>query len=311
MRFFNRRGRSRSVDRNANKNKRGEAHAAHKNDKKQGSDDSVGSELPTVDQFEIAVPSRSFASASVGHDRFHDESREDDALDNRSCTDISSITSVSYRAGYYYLRNIKNKKAPEKKVKQSGCVPSCSCSWLTCCCCAEAKSEIATDAATTNAPTSAKNSLIAQKSRKYHTSAGRKAKMAARGRPPQTGLGYPPQNVHRGSASRGRYNARESILRDPADRPQPPIPIQNDERMMYPVLKRNHSLFDELSEEEELPVYGQKRRPQQQVKSRKNKSKAWLMRASGVGGQDYYGNNRDRPRSRSRGRNSRGRVERY
>lgn len=292
MRFFSRRGRSRSVDRagrakRESRQRHHDAYLPHKHDKKHNKreDASVGSDLPTLDQFEIAVPSKSFASNSFGASDPPLESREDQEDDDRSRSDISSITSVSYRAGYYYLRSIKNKK--EATAKSSGCLPSCSCaacmpcscSWLTCCCCREAKSELAAAASGMEATATTTTNSILDHPPPHHPSVRAKARKAQNaGRRAICPDGQP----KRGRKSSGR---RHKIVEEVAS----PVPE----------IKRDHSLFDELSEEEEMRAgYGGHRRQappssqyhhKMQHNQRRNKSKTWLSRRQGhhASGPEY------------------------
>lgn len=333
MKFFNRtrRGRSKSVDRNHVKNRNVAASrprvqqkqtiskASRKKSYQDRSDSSVGSDLPADDQFEIAVPSKSFASTDLGEENRikipHLESREDRDAENRSTTDISSITSVSYRAGYYYLRNLKKTKDLEQNKSSgcgNGCLPSCSCascmpcscSWLTCCCCAEAKTELATQKTTvttemssTAKPVSQNSLLLDQappRSRPKQKSSdkARKSNGSGRGR----------------SSSRGRRRSgsnRRFAMPDHDSR--------QDERdsPMYPSLHTNHSLFDELSEDEEMAnknKRGDRKQQssqrklsyhQQQQSQRKNHKKNWLhLRANN--NPEHTGGQRSRNRSRGR-----------
>ena len=322
MRFFNRRGRSKSVDRSAKSKRDREEQQYHQphivKQKSKACDDSIGSELPTLDQFEISVPSKSFASAVSVGDQLNElpfDSREEDEFDNRSTSDISSITSVSYRAGYYYLRNVK-KKMPEKK-KHSGCLPSCSCtacmpcgcSWLTCCCCSEARSELAvTD--TTSKPSMIAHSQLREKMRKAHRSPGRRS-VAPPGHPAHGALGYP---HYPGSSGSRRMNSNDRGYTMPSERrskTEQPTSKHEDDNRMYPSIKRNHSLFDELSEaeEEKNGNGGQRGR----YNKKKNRQNPWLKgRAAGIG---TYGappeyimkekSSRNRPIGRGR------RAERY
>lgn len=325
MRFFSRRGRSKSVDRAAkNKRDRQDQHSYRNNNDKRSANpstcdnDSIGSELPTLDQFEIAVPSKSFASEH--HDEYPLDAREeeDDGADDRSNTDISSITSVSYRAGYYYLRNIK-KKTPEKK--HSGCLPSCSCvacmpcscSWLTCCCCSEAKSELAATAATSK-PTILAQAQLRDKVRKAQ-SPGRRSVLPP-GHPAHGHPGYP-QHYPGGSSRRMNppaTNRRYNMASERNNNVHRRSLIHEDDNGMYPTIKRNHSLFDELSEEEEKKAYGGQRGRHQQHNKKKNKQKPWLRRTGAVGvgyapQQEYA--IREQKSGRSRLRGQRRHAERY
>ena len=324
---------------------------------KKKDDNSVGSDLPTVDQFEIAVPSKSFAS--TGEDaHFPEDAREEEAFDTRSNSDVSSITSVSYRAGYYYLRNAK-KQSPERKAGESAscCVaPTCSCSWFSCCCCAEAKSELSA-----TVPTSKNSIVMQQKQRKSHPSpSARRAmllaqqqemaqSMHARG-PVHAGFVHPDaaaaaaltghsrgmrqsssrRQSHHRSSSRGRYHPNAMVnptllamepSRHPLVAAVDPQLMRGGGGMDHPGLQQNHSLFDELSEEEEIPSYGHRRMMMMPEKSKhKSSSKpSWLMRSSGGGGRRREAargrevvpnHGRDRARSRSRGRGGR-RFDRY
>jgi hypothetical protein len=275
------------LDRNGKSKRREQQQAAMR----KKDEDSVGSDLPTVDQFEIAVPSKSFAS--TGEDaHFPEDTREDEPFDTRSNSDVSSITSVSYRAGYYYLRNAK-KQLPEKKGAESTscCVaPTCSCSWFSCCCCAEAKSELAT------MPTSKNSIVMQQKQRKSHPSpSARRAmllaqqqemaqSMHARG-PVHAGFVHPDaaagaalngrsrgmrqsssrRQSHHRSSSRGRYHPNAMV--DPTllamEPPRHPMAAAVDPQIMrgagggmdHPGLQQNHSLFDELSEDTMNPNF--------------------------------------------------------
>jgi hypothetical protein len=310
------------VDRWAkNKRDRHEQQGYCNNDNRKSSacDDTVGSDLPTLDQFEIAVPSKSFASVSVGdhNNDFPPDSREDDG-DNRSTGDISSITSVSYRAGYYYLRNVKN-KTPEKP-KHSGCLPSCSCascmpcscSWLTCCCCSEAKSELVADAAASK-PSLITNSQMREKARRAQ-SPGRRSTLPP-GHPVANGpLGYPANYHGSGQRRSGSSDRRYAMAGERSSNMHQLSPIGGE----CDSIKRNHSLFDELSDEDErTPGYGGQRSRQPQYNQKKNKQKAWLRGRAGsaAAGHGVYGQSqeygaRDRAgRSRSRGRGRR--VDQY
>jgi hypothetical protein len=330
MRFFGRRGRSRSVERFA-KNRQQQrpvyehASAGHtgRSDSRAHTNmdnDSVGSELPTLDQFEIAVPSKSFNTSSIGDHEDSAEARDEDAIDNRSATDISSITSVSYRAGYYYLRNIKKKPA-ERKLKQAGCLPyacqPCSCSWFTCCCCAEANHELATAAVANN--THIMMGHPPPSSRDKHT-----RKLDRVGRRGIVNQGPPSvaykQQQH--APNKNNYNGHPRLGSAGPVRYTMAGGVQHTMRTVaddgkggdFAAIKSNHSLFDELSEEEEMLFAAQQRGRQKQLqqltqrRSSKNNNN-WLPRgrASAAGAvygaapQDYA--TRDKSgRSRPRGR---------
>jgi hypothetical protein len=331
MRFFGRRGRSRSVERFA-KNRQQQrpvnehASAGHtgRSDSRVHSNmdnDSVGSELPTLDQFEIAVPSKSFNNSSVGDHEYSAEGRDEDAFDNRSTTDISSITSVSYRAGYYYLRNIK-KKPTEKKFKQTGCLPysacqPCSCSWFSCCCCAEAKHELATAAVANN--THIMMGHPPPSSRDKHTRrldrVGRRG-LVNQGLPSAAYTQQqhaPVKNNYNGHPRLGSAGPVRYTMAGGEQHAMPPV-ADDGKGGGFPAIKSNHSLFDELSEEEEMlyaaQLRGRQKLHQQLTQRRSSKNKNnWLPRgrasAAGTGygaaPQDFA--TRDKSgRSRSRGR---------
>ena len=331
MKFFNRnrRSRSKSVDRNAkgrNSSRPREQQAVYQNVKRKaqqqrgGDGGSVGSDLPTLDQFEIAVPSKSFASVSLGdQDPINlppRDSREDHDADNRSTTDISSITSVSYRAGYYYLRNIKN-KAPEQKPKSglcgSGCLPSCSCaacmpcscSWLTCCCCAEAKTELATQTNTAITAPLSKNSLLLDQPPRQRDKARKSQSPGRRAMAPPDAKDrrHRQHGVHSnrrsGSSSKRMSSNRRYIM------PDTQMDDAGRDSPMYPSVKGNHSLFDELSEEEEMAGYAKRGRQQPQQYQIKGNKKTWLHRRGGATNEPEYSNSGQRARSRSRGRGRR------
>ena len=334
MKFFNRtrRGRSKSVDRNHVKNRNASisrprvqqkqvvSKTSRKKTYKDRSDSSVGSDLPAHDQFEIAVPSKSFASADLGEENRikipHLESREDRDAENRSTTDISSITSVSYRAGYYYLRNLKKTKDMENKKSSgcgSGCLPSCSCascmpcncSWLTCCCCAEAKTELATQKTTAATEMSSTAKPISQNSLLLDPA------------PPRPRPSSSDKARHSHGSGRGRSSSK-GRRRSGSNRrfAMPDHDNSKGERdsPMYPSLHGNHSLFDELSEDEEMvnknkggcrqqqPSQRKLSYHQQQQSQRKSHKKNWLHRRGVTANNDPGYTGGQRARSRSRGR---------
>jgi hypothetical protein len=333
MRFFGRRGRSRSVDRSAkNRQQRPlyeHASAGHtgRSDSRARSNmdnDSVGSELPTLDQFEIAVPSKSFNNSSVGDHEYSAEARDEDAMDNRSTTDISSITSVSYRAGYYYLRNIKKKPA-ERKLKQTGCLPSCqpcSCSWFTCCCCAEAKNELAATAAVANnthiilghPPLSSRDKNTRKMDRPGRRGLVHHGQLPnATYRQQQQKQHAPDKNNYNGHPRLGSAGPVRYSMTGGDQRAMPTV-ADDGKGEAFPAIKSNHSLFDELSEEEEMYAAQQRGRQkqQQQLKQRKISSKnmnIWLPRGRAAGAALGYGaeprdyaTREKSSRNRSRGR---------
>ena len=328
MKFFTRRGRSRSVDRNA-KSKRDQQQqyqpqqpGSRSNDKRSNNsnareDDSIGSDLPTLDQFEIAVPTKSFATSVSDADHRHQyepEGRDDDDGDNRSFTDISSITSVSYRAGYYYLRNVKNRAYERNRHTEclpgcscSTCMP-CSCSWLSCCCCYEAKSELAA----ANRQRMMMNSQLRDKARKAH-SPGRRSGYPSQGHPSQGHqalgpLGYPQYQSGRDRRRTSSHSQRYAMSSGIDQPSQPP-----EDEYMYPSLQRNHSLFDELSEDGEKRRFGGQKGRNQQLSQKKNKQKNWLRGRTGATGAyvapQEYGTREKSSRNRSRGRGRQ--AERY
>lgn len=314
MKFFNRnrRGRSKSVDHNAAKHRSGSRpreqpvarRKMHQRQQRGGDDGSVGSDLPTLDQFEIAVPSKSFASMDLGeHDRIRlpsPESREDRDSENRSTTDISSITSVSYRAGYYYLRNIKNKAPAAKPQSSASCMPSCSCSWLTCCCCAEAQTELAAQKEDTNTAITAplsKNSLLLDQPRQRNDKARRAQSPGRRA--------VAPDSNRRRQSRDGKNNRQNSSGRRQNT-------AEARESPMHTSIQGTHSLFDELSEDEEKAAYGatnrgrqrqqqHQRKPQQQPFQRRSRKKSWLQRRGDFEDEPECAGER-KSRSRSRGR---------
>ena len=303
MRLFGRRGRSRSIDR-FTKNRRSRhdhpsaGHTGRRDGRAHGNfeDYSVGSELPTLDQFEIVVPSKSFNNSSVGDHQHSPETRDEDVIDNRSATDISSITSVSYRAGYYYLRNIK-KIPTERNFKQNGCLPlcncaacqSCSCSWLMCCCCAEAKHELATAAAANKHTISGEQPLSLRD--KHSRNLDRPGQRSLRTQGHLQSAAFRQEHQHQdqplskkhhkghpklGLASPARYSMAVGDQHAMSD-------VAEDAKGMYPAIKSNHSLFDELSEEEEMYASLTRGRKNQQLRQHKQKRKSrnkknWLSR---------------------------------
>ena len=325
MKFLNRarRGRSKSVDRNATARKNSRpreqpVYGRRTTLPELKEDASVGSDLPTLDQFEIAVPSKSFASFDQGSRKrnilpLSPEGREDDLdADNRS--GISSITSVSYRAGYYYLRNLnKRNVSVEDKPKSGFCgtgsAPGCSCSWMTCCCCAEAKNELATQNTEMSAPLSKNSLLLDQSPAAPHSRAGINA---SRGRSQSPGR----RAVKPGSSYR-RYPSHSRGREGPPPRPNSarsrrrsssrsrrmvaPPPVQNGglESPMPPSIMGNHSLFDELSEDEEMySKMNRRRQKRSPYHAIPNTKKSWLMRPQ-------HNSNGQSSRSGPRGRGSR------
>lgn len=318
MRFFGRRNRHHHNDRTYEQYYHDHDHG-HGRDptyryEKRLDAETLGSALPTVDQFEIAVPSKSFHSTGsydYNPSPYAPETREDD--DNKSSSDVSSITSVSYRAGYYFLRNTKNKK-PLKRSKSLSFLPTCAqpcnCSWLSCCCCSQAKSEIATSNINSRRggyPMHPNGTT--QRGRKFQQSAsdgGLGGAVCQGAAPLQTSRRH--SYVASQNRSRGRNNRRYTT--SDIEHREAPTPFQYYEyssphtprgrraaAAATAPMKRNHSLFDELTEDE-TATYNQL--------NNKNKYNHYRKHSGGGGDRSIIARAiRGRSRSQSRQRNHR------